>query len=78
MTKGLLVTASVEIFLPHLNVFEAGLAECPVERAECRVRMGHSAFGLTMGYQEPVLELPVVYLFDSPSLRPQKLVAPET
>ena len=33
--------------------------------------MGHSAFGLTMGYQEPVLELPVVYLFDSPSLRPQ-------
>ena len=34
MTKGLLVTASVEIFLPHLNVFEAGLAECPVERAE--------------------------------------------
>ena len=38
--------------------------------------MGHSAFGLTMGYQEPVLELPVVYLFDSPSLRPQKLVAP--
>ena len=29
-----------------------------------------------MGYQEPVLELPVVNLFNSPSLRPQNLVAP--
>ena len=38
--------------------------------------MGHSACWLTMGYQEPVLELPVVNLFNSPSLRPQNLVAP--
>ena len=28
----LLVTASVEIFFPHLNMFEVGLGEGPVER----------------------------------------------
>ena len=38
--------------------------------------MGHGVFWLLMGLQEPVFELPGIYLFNRPPLWPQKLVAP--